>query len=110
VDMDVLVSAMNETLSERRNSHFPQGERTTATASFKSLPIDLVAAFYDAESYLWRKLRVRFNPSKRRVKHVATRMECIASRVCVHEKHGDPPRVLKSKIRTRAMRARALAE
>jgi hypothetical protein len=37
-------------------------------------------------------------------------MEGIASLVCFHERHGDPPRVVKSKSRTRAMRARARVE
>ena len=97
VGRDVLVSAVTETLYERCISQFPQGGRTAATATFKSVPIDLVAAFCDAEPGLWRKIGVRSSPMKRRVKYVTTRMEGIASLVCFHEKHGDPPRVVKSK-------------
>jgi hypothetical protein len=37
-------------------------------------------------------------------------MEGIVSLVCFHEKHGDTPRFVKSKSRTRAMRARARVE
>jgi hypothetical protein len=116
VDKDVLVLAVNErsALTERLykhcNSQFPQGGRTAATATFKSVPIDLVVAFCDAEPSLWRRMNVRSSPSKRRVKYVTTRMESIASLVCFHEKHGDPPRVVKSKSRTRAMWARARVE
>ena len=110
VDRDVLVSAVTETLYERCNSQFPQGGRTAATATFKNVPIDLVAAFCDAEPGLWRRMDVKSSPSKRRVKYVTTRMEGIASLVCFHEKHGDTPRVVKSKSRTRAMRARARVE
>jgi hypothetical protein len=55
VDGDVSVSAVNETLYERRNSQIPQGGRTAATGTFKIVPIDLVAAFCDAKPWLWRK-------------------------------------------------------
>jgi hypothetical protein len=47
--MDVLVSAVIETLYKRCNSQFLQGGRTAATLTFKSVHIDLVAAFRDAE-------------------------------------------------------------
>jgi hypothetical protein len=72
VDRDVLVSAVTETLYERCNSQFPQGGRTAATATFKSVPIDLVAAFCDAEPGLLRRMNVKSSPSKRRVKYVTT--------------------------------------
>jgi hypothetical protein len=104
--MDVFVSAVIETLYKRCISQFRQGGRTAATTTFKNVPIDLVAAFCDAEPGLWRKIDIRSSPMKRRVTYVTTRMEGIASLVCLHEKHGDPPRVVKSKSRTRPMRAR----
>jgi hypothetical protein len=49
VDKDVLVSAVTETLYERCNSQFPQGGRKAATSTFKSVSIDRVAVFCDAE-------------------------------------------------------------
>jgi hypothetical protein len=79
----------------------------SAIATFKSASIDLVAAFCDAEPRLWRKIGVRSSPRKRRVKHVTTRIEGIASLVCFHEKHGDPPRVEKRKSSIRGGRASA---
>jgi hypothetical protein len=106
VDKDVLVLAVTETLYERCNSQFPQGRRTAATAIFKGVPIDLLAAFCDAEQGLWRIVNAKSSPSKPRVKYVTTRMEGIASVVCFHEKHGDPPRVVRSKSRTRAVGVR----
>jgi hypothetical protein len=78
MDMDVLVSAVTKTLYERCNSQFRQGGRTFATTTFKSVPVDLVAAFCDVERGLWREMIVRYSPSKRRVKYVTTRMEGIA--------------------------------
>ena len=107
VDGDVLVSALTETLYERCNSQIPQGGRTAATGTFKNVPIDLVAAFCDAKPWLWRQITVKSTPSRRRVKYVTTRMEGIASLVCFHDKHGDPPRVRNMKSRTRAERAQA---
>jgi hypothetical protein len=110
VEWDVLVSALTKTLYECCNSQFPKGGRTTATTTFKSVLIDLVAAFCDAEPGLWRRITVESSSSKRRVKYGTTRTEIIASFVCFHEKHGDPPRVVKNKSRTRAERTRARVE
>jgi hypothetical protein len=56
VDMDVLVSVVTETLYERCNSQFPQGGRAVATSTFKSVHIDVVAVFCDAEPALWRRI------------------------------------------------------
>jgi hypothetical protein len=56
------------------------------------------------------KITVKSTPSRRRVKDVTTRMEGIASLVCFHDKHGDPPRVRNMKSRTRAERAHARVE
>jgi ribosomal protein L40E len=110
VDGNVLVSAVTYTLCNRCNSQIPQGGRTTATGTFKNVPIDLVSAFCDAKPWLWRKITVRSTVSKRRVKYVTTRMEGITSRVSFHDKHGDPPRVREMKSRTRAERAQARVE
>jgi hypothetical protein len=79
VDMGVLVSVVSETIYERWNSQFARGGLIAATTIFKTVPIDLAAAFCDAEPDLWRRMTVKSNPSKHRVKYVTTRMEGTAS-------------------------------